>query len=105
MVFNYLTYSIKGRFSDKLVYRNLIRGGLFMAIIYNCRHCGSEIGRLNQRFIDTLQLGWNHLSLEDRKKMIHYEPNGDVSIQSICEDCQETLGRYPEYHELDFFIH
>ncbi|TXL63446.1 anti-sigma-F factor Fin family protein [Cerasibacillus terrae] len=75
-----------------------------MAIIYNCRHCGYEIGKLQQQFIDTAQLGWDQLSIEDRQKMIQYEANGDISIQSICENCQEALGNHPEYHELDFFI-
>ncbi|HLR08581.1 MAG TPA: anti-sigma-F factor Fin family protein [Bacillota bacterium] len=75
-----------------------------MSIVYKCRHCRYEIGRLEQQVINTSMLGWDTLSAKDKKEMIHYQANGDVHIQSICENCEESLGRHPYYHELDFFI-
>ncbi|MUK88070.1 DUF2757 family protein [Ornithinibacillus sp. L9] len=75
-----------------------------MSIVYKCRHCGDVIGQLEQRVIDTTVLGWDKLSNEDKKEMIEYQANGDVHIQSICENCEESLGHHPEYHELDYFI-
>lgn len=75
-----------------------------MTVVYNCRHCGHEIGRLEQQVINTSMLGWDKLTIEDKKAMIQYQSNGDVHIKTICENCQDTLGQYPHYHELDYFI-
>ncbi|WP_100011839.1 anti-sigma-F factor Fin [Lentibacillus sediminis] len=75
-----------------------------MSLIYTCRHCGHEIGKLDEPVIDTSMLGFDQLSSEDREQMIQYLENGDMEIQIICEDCQETLKSNPQYHELDFFI-
>jgi Protein of unknown function (DUF2757) len=36
--------------------------------------------------------------------MIHYRNDGDIEIKTICEDCQESLERYPDYHGLDHII-
>ena len=81
-----------------------IRGGYPMSVVYTCRHCGHVIGEINEQVIDTTLLGWNKLSDEEKKEMIQYKSNGDVHIQAICENCEETLGAHPEYHELDYFI-
>lgn len=75
-----------------------------MSIVYTCRHCGHVIGKLDQQLVNTSVLGWDNLSAEDKIDMIHYRSNGDVHIKTICENCEESLGRHPEYHELDFFI-
>lgn len=75
-----------------------------MPIIYNCRHCGQEIGKLEQDIVDTTMLGLDKLSTGETKEMIHFKKNGDVHIQAICESCEETLGSHPHYHELDYFI-
>ena len=75
-----------------------------MSIIYSCKHCGNVVGQLDQQVIDKEVLGWNELTAEDRKEMIQYQNNGDISIRIICEDCQESLEKNPNYHELDYFI-
>lgn len=75
-----------------------------MSMVYKCRHCGQIIGELKQHILDTSMLGWDKLSMKDKYEMIHHQNNGDVHIQAICENCEETLGKYPQYHELDFFI-
>lgn len=75
-----------------------------MSIVYKCRHCGQVIGELEKNAIDTSMLGWDKLSMEDKQEMFHYQSNGDIHIQVICENCEETLGQHPQYHELDFFI-
>ncbi|TFJ92997.1 anti-sigma-F factor Fin family protein [Lentibacillus salicampi] len=75
-----------------------------MAIVYKCRHCGQEIGKLDQQMLDTSMLGLDQLSSADKRDMISYETNGDVQIKSICESCEESLGNHPQYHELDYFI-
>ena len=37
--------------------------------------------------------------------MISYNYNGDIQIKSICEDCQESFEKNPEYYQNDFLIH
>jgi hypothetical protein len=81
-----------------------IRGGFLMSVVYTCRHCGHVIGEINEQVVDASILGWNNLSDKDKKEMIQYKSNGDIHIQAICENCEETLGIHPEYHELDYFI-
>lgn len=75
-----------------------------MPIVYKYRHCNQEIGKLDQRMVDTSMLGLDQLSTEDKRDMISYEANGNVTIKSICESCEESLGSHPHYHELDYFI-
>ncbi|MBU5467402.1 anti-sigma-F factor Fin family protein [Virgibacillus sp. MSJ-26] len=75
-----------------------------MSIIYTCRHCGQQVGKLNQKIVDTTVLGFDQLTVEEKQYMIHYKDNGDIQIKTICESCENTLGEHPQYHELDFFI-
>lgn len=76
-----------------------------MAIHYYCRHCGMKMGTINQHLIYTEKLGLHKLNDQERQEMIHYGSNGDINITSICEDCQESLERNPDYHQYDFLIH
>lgn len=75
-----------------------------MSIVYTCRHCGNEVGRINQSVIDSETLGLDKLTADDVKEMVLFKQDGDVQIKTICENCEATLGQNPHYHELDFFI-
>ncbi|MEW9502925.1 anti-sigma-F factor Fin [Jeotgalibacillus marinus] len=75
-----------------------------MAIHYNCRHCGNSVGKLDNHSVNSEKLGIHKLSNEERQSMVSYTNDGHVQIQTICEDCQESLERNPDYHELDQFI-
>jgi len=75
-----------------------------MALHYYCRHCGVKIGTLDSVSLDSEQLGFHHLTEEERLEMISYLPNGDIQVKTICEDCQEALERYPEWHQYEKFI-
>ncbi|WP_070121546.1 anti-sigma-F factor Fin family protein [Bacillus marinisedimentorum] len=75
-----------------------------MAIKYFCRHCGTAIGSIERREVSSEQLGFDHLSNDERAEMIRYLSNGDVHVNTICEDCQETLERNPDYHQWHTFI-
>ncbi|AVQ97597.1 peptide ABC transporter permease [Oceanobacillus picturae] len=75
-----------------------------MPIIYKCRHCTKEIGRLDHQIVESTMLGFDQLTTKEKEDMIKYKTNGDVEITSICESCEDTLGHNPHYHELDFFI-
>lgn len=75
-----------------------------MTLHYFCRHCGIKVGSLEDFSLYSNQLGFHHLTNEERKDIIQYLPNGDIHVKIICEDCQEALERNPEYHGLDKFI-
>ncbi|KQL51378.1 hypothetical protein AN964_20605 [Heyndrickxia shackletonii] len=76
-----------------------------MAIHYFCRHCGTNMGILDNLSIHADHLGLNTLTNEERQDMISYESNGNIHIKSICEDCQEALTSNPELHAYDYLIH
>lgn len=76
-----------------------------MALRYYCRHCGTNVGQINQQEMSYNRLGFNNLSLEERMDMLQYDPNGDLHVKVICEDCQESLERNPDYHALHTFLH
>jgi hypothetical protein len=76
-----------------------------MALHYYCRHCGAKVGTIDQVSIYSEQLGFHHLTEEERLEMISYQPNGDIHVKTICEDCQEALTRNPELHQYEKFIH
>lgn len=76
-----------------------------MAIKYHCRHCGVQIGTIDNISIQSERLGIDKLTDEERIDMVSYDSSGDVNIKSICEDCQESLLRNPEYYQNDYLIH
>ncbi|ANB59004.1 hypothetical protein GFC29_2807 [Anoxybacillus sp. B7M1] len=75
-----------------------------MALHYYCRHCGVKIGTISQVPIYSEQLGFHHLTEEERLDMISYLPNGEIHVKTICEDCYEALERNPELHQCEKFI-
>lgn len=75
-----------------------------MAIHYHCRHCGTKIGSIEKTPVYSESLGLDKLTEQERMEMVTYDASGDIFITSICEDCQESLERNPDYHQLDFLI-
>lgn len=75
-----------------------------MALHYYCRHCGVKVGSLDESAVQSEALGFHHLTNEERNDMISYRENGDLHVQTICEDCQEALERNPDYHQYYTFI-
>jgi len=76
-----------------------------VAIVYKCKHCHQIIGTLDAKVVDTATLGWDQLTAEEQQTMIVYEENGQITVRTICENCERTLTQHPEYHALDHFIH
>lgn len=75
-----------------------------MSIIMHCRHCENTIGTLPHDPTTERKLGIHTLSKDEQEEMIAYHENGNVYVQSICESCEETLKKYPEFHALPYFI-
>lgn len=76
-----------------------------MALKYQCRHCGLDMGTLNQLSVESERLGLSTLTDEERIEMVSYDSKGDIHIKSICEDCHESLERNPDYYQNDYLIH
>jgi hypothetical protein len=76
-----------------------------VAIHYYCRHCKTKIGTLDADKADAKRLGFHLLTEEERMEMIRYDPSGNVIVRCICEDCQESLQRNPNFYANDYIIH
>lgn len=76
-----------------------------MAFHYYCRHCSTKIGTLDADAIHISQLGFHMLTDKERQEMIHYDSSGDIIVKCICEDCQESLEKNPNYYANDYIIH
>ncbi len=76
-----------------------------MEVFYNCRHCGTEVGRIRGDVFHTDKLGFDTLSNEERSHFVSYdEPNQAINVSTICENCQEALEQNPDLHRLDNII-
>ncbi|MFC5701334.1 anti-sigma-F factor Fin [Cohnella faecalis] len=67
-----------------------------MAVDYVCRHCRTPLGRFENSEVPEYRLGLHFLTPAERKRIIAYNSNGDVTINVICEYCSQTLDSYPE---------
>src|SRR5690625_7124903 len=73
-----------------------------MSVVYLCRHYGHKIGELQKSIVDFSALGITHLTAKERRRMLHYQEDGSLQVQAICDSCKDTLDEHPEYYELDF---
>lgn len=80
-------------------------GDEVVKIIYFCRHCGTDLGEVEtEEAVSFDRLGLSSLTIEERMEMVHYGQDGSMTIKSICENCQDTLSRHPDYHQWTTFI-
>ncbi|KGX90080.1 hypothetical protein N781_08525 [Pontibacillus halophilus JSM 076056 = DSM 19796] len=75
-----------------------------MSVKYYCRHCHTKVGELPHQLTDGYQLGLEDLTEDERNMMIQHKNDGSLYVQTICENCQDTLEKNPHYHELDYFL-
>lgn len=67
-----------------------------MAVNYVCRHCQMPLGRFESSDVPEYRLGFQFLTAEERKRIIAYNSNGDVTVRLICDYCSQTLDAHPE---------
>lgn len=67
-----------------------------MSIKYVCRHCKITIGELASMQASESQLGFHFLTPEERKDIIAYSPNGDITVNLTCEYCHDIYIKHPE---------
>lgn len=71
-----------------------------VAIRYNCRHCKTEIGSIpfgSAR--ETLRL-LEKLDEEEKEeeRYLTLGENGDLTVRTICEQCEQSLQSHPNYY-------
>ncbi|MBS4198018.1 anti-sigma-F factor Fin family protein [Lederbergia citri] len=76
-----------------------------MPIHYYCRHCSTKMGTINDTVLNEEQLGIHTLTNEEKQDMVSYGSDGDIHIQSICDDCHEAFKKNPDLHQYDYLIH
>lgn len=67
-----------------------------MAINYICRHCRTFQGRIESNEITEAQLGFDSLTAEERRDIIAYDFNGEITVKVTCDHCKEALEAHPE---------
>jgi hypothetical protein len=67
-----------------------------MAVNYVCRHCHMPMGRFDAGQVSEYRLGLQFLTPDERKRIIAYNSNGDVTVKVICDFCSEALDAHPE---------
>jgi hypothetical protein len=67
-----------------------------MSVKYICRHCLTFIGEINGQTVTEQQLGFHFLTPEERRDIISYNMDGDVTVKVVCEYCREALEANPE---------
>ena len=70
-----------------------------MTVRYRCRHCETEIGTLpisNEEAIQKLHA----LEIGEIDDYVEKNNKGDTVVLSICEHCEESLKKYPDYFAL-----
>jgi hypothetical protein len=67
-----------------------------VSVKYVCRHCRAPLGEIPGDAADEARLGFHFLTPEERRDIIAYNSNGDVSVQLVCDYCSEALRANPE---------
>jgi Anti-sigma-F factor Fin len=67
-----------------------------MSVKYICRHCLTFMGEINNAAVSEYQLGFHFLTPEERRDIISYNIDGDVTVKVVCDYCREALDANPE---------
>ncbi|RHW31744.1 DUF2757 family protein [Lysinibacillus yapensis] len=70
-----------------------------MPVRYRCRHCETEMGTLPFDGDDTIRK--LHLfEVGEIDDYIEKNEQGDTTVHSICEHCEDSLRQFPDYYAL-----
>lgn len=67
-----------------------------MAVNYICRHCKTFVGRIDSPYISEAQLGFDALTPSERRDIIAYDSNGEITVRVVCDYCREAMEMNPE---------
>ncbi len=75
-----------------------------MAIRYTCRHCETEIGTLPFESAKETILLLQKMDEGEEERFLTYEKNGELTVRCICEQCEQSLLRFPDYYTLNKWL-
>lgn len=67
-----------------------------MEVRYVCPHCHTGIGRISSSLLTEYQLGFHSLTPDERRDIITYSQNGDITVKVTCDFCKQALETHPE---------
>lgn len=76
-----------------------------MAIYYQCRQCGTEMGTISTLEAKQRDLGFEVLSRQDQEEMIQVDQTGHVHVDILCDSCHEATALNPGLHEQKRWVH
>lgn len=75
-----------------------------MGLYYNCRHCHTCIGIINEEDVSPEALGLHGLSPSEQNEHLRTDYEGNTNVTVICEHCEEAMRLNPVLHGLDYII-
>jgi len=75
-----------------------------MAIRYKCRHCETEIGTLPFESAKETILQLQKMDEGEEERYLTYEQDGELTVRCICEQCEQSLQRFPDYYTLNKWL-
>ncbi|MDT3428761.1 hypothetical protein J2Z22_004354 [Paenibacillus forsythiae] len=67
-----------------------------MAINYVCRHCRTFLGSIRRSDAAEIRLGLHSLTPAERRDIIAYDSDGEVTVKVTCDYCKQALDNNPE---------
>lgn len=67
-----------------------------MAINYVCRHCRTFLGSIQRSDVTEMQLGLHSLTPAERRDIIAYDSEGELTVKVTCDYCKQALDNNPE---------
>ncbi|WP_025332591.1 anti-sigma-F factor Fin family protein [Paenibacillus sabinae] len=67
-----------------------------MAIHYVCRHCRTYLGTIRRSEATEMQLGLHSLTPAERRDIIAYDSDGEITVRVTCDYCKQALDNNPE---------
>lgn len=75
-----------------------------VTIRYHCRHCETEIGSLPfESAQEALQL-LQKLDETEEERFLTFGKDGALTVRCICEQCENSLQKFPDYYTFNKWL-
>lgn len=74
-----------------------------MTIRFRCRHCETEIGTVHASTNETIRR-LQQFEIGAVDDYVEVKKNGDTIVHCICEQCEDSLRQFPDYHALNKWL-
>lgn len=71
-----------------------------MTVYFRCRHCKLVLGTLPFETEETIQQKLHQFEVGEIEEFIERQPNGETTVNSICEQCEASMRQFPNYYAL-----